>query len=263
MYHFETILQEEVLALKKLEVSVSKRLKNAPEGLLRISGKKGKFECYVKKAGDKKNGRYLRQAEISIAKALAQRDYDRELLHKVKKRIGIIEKFLKGYDETSLKRLYDKTHPFRREIIEVAEITDEEYVKRWESVRYEPMPFSEGVAEYYTERGERVRSKSEKIIADKLFLLGIPYRYEYPLIVSGVEKRPDFTILKMPAREVVYLEHLGKMDDMSYVENNVRKLQIYESNGIYVGVNLLITFETALKPLNTRELDKMLRRVFL
>ena len=50
---------------------------------------------------------------------------------------------------------------------------------------------------------------------------------------------------------------------MTYVENNVRKLQMYENNGIYIGVNLFITFETATKPLNTKELDKMLQCIFL
>lgn len=263
MHHFEAALREEVSALKKLKVSVSRRLEKASKGSLRISGKRGKYECYVKKEGDKKNGQYLKKSEIATAKALAQRDYDRELLQTVERRIKIIEKFLKGYHETSLKRLYGKTHPFRRKIIEVAEISDEEYVKRWENLIYAPMPFSEGMPEYYTEKGERVRSKSEKIIADKLFLLGIPYRYEYPLVVGDVEKRPDFTILKMPSREVVYLEHFGRMDDMTYVENNVRKLQMYENNGIYIGVNLFITFETATKPLNTKELDKMLQCIFL
>lgn len=235
MHHFEAVLREEVSALKKLKVSVSRRLEKELKGSLRISGKRGKYECYVKKEGDKKNGQYLKKSEIATAKALAQRDYDRELLQTVERRIKIIEKFLKGYHETSLKRLYGKTHPFRRKIIEVAEISDEEYVKRWENLNYAPMPFSEGM----------------------------PYRYEYPLIVGDVEKRPDFTILKMPSREVVYLEHFGRMDDMTYVENNVRKLQMYENNGIYIGVNLFITFETATKPLNTKELDKMLQCIFL
>lgn len=114
-----------------------------------------------------------------------------------------------------------------------------------------------------TERGECVRSKSGKIIADKLYSLGIPYRYECPpLLEDNIKIYPDFTILKMPAREEVYLEHFGMMDDVNYVDTTIYKLNTYEKNGIYIGVNLFITYETSTKPLNTRALDKIVREIF-
>ena len=123
--------------------------------------------------------------------------------------------------------------------------------------------FVDGDIEIITERGERVRSKSEKIIADKLFSLGIPYRYEYPLDLSGgVRVYPDFTILKLPEREEVYLEHFGMMDDTDYVEKVLYKLNTYEKNKIYPGVNLFITHETSKSPLNTRALDAILKKLF-
>ncbi len=114
------------------------------------------------------------------------------------------------------------------------------------------------------ERNERVRSKSEKIIADKLYSLGIPYRYEYPIILKGnVKIYPDFTILKMSEREEVYLEHLGMMDDMDYINSLLYKLDTYEKNGIYLGINLFFTYETSKNPLNTRALDDFLRKLFV
>ena len=117
--------------------------------------------------------------------------------------------------------------------------------------------------EIITERGERVRSKSEKIIADKLYALGIPYRYEYPLVLSGnIRVYPDFIILKLPEREEVYLEHFGRMDDEEYVESVMYKLSTYEKNRIYLGVNLFVTHETSKNPLNTRALDGMLKSLF-
>lgn len=70
---------------------------------------------------------------------------------------------------------------------------------------------------------------------------------------------PDFTILRMPAREEIYLEHFGMMDDYNYVETVMRKLNTYERNGIYIGVNLFITYETSRNPLNTRTLDGLIR----
>ena len=74
---------------------------------------------------------------------------------------------------------------------------------------------------------------------------------------------PDFTILKMPEREEVYLEHLGMMDDMEYINTFLYKLETYEKNGIYMGINLFFTYETSKKPLNTRVLDDFIRKVFV
>lgn len=116
---------------------------------------------------------------------------------------------------------------------------------------------------FVTEKGERVRSKSEKIIADKLYMMGIPYRYEYPLVLNnGVIVYPDFTILRMPRRQEVYLEHFGMMDDMNYVDTTLFKINSYEKNDIYLGVNLFITYETSRQPFNTKKLNEMFKLLF-
>ena len=52
------------------------------------------------------------------------------------------------------------------------------------------------------------------------------------------------------------------MDDINYVENMMFKLNTYERNGIYLGVNLFITHETSKIPLNTRTLDGLIRKLF-
>ena len=164
---------------------------------------------------------------------------------------------------TDLKEVYRKMNPYRRELLITHVLSDEEYIREWQSVEYEGKPFTDENQEIVTERGERVRSKSEKIIADKLNMLGISYRYEYPLVLEGnVKVYPDFTILKMPEREEVYLEHFGMMDDEDYVENVLFKLATYEKNEIYLGVKLFVTYETGKRQLNTRTLDKMLRKLF-
>ena len=53
-------------------------------------------------------------------------------------------------------------------------LTDEMYIKEWESVIFEGMDMASNPQEIFTERGEQVRSKSEKIIADSLYRNGIP-----------------------------------------------------------------------------------------
>ena len=53
-------------------------------------------------------------------------------------------------------------------------MSDKEYVNQWSAQIYSGKDFEEGQAEIYTEQKERVRSKSEKIIADMLYHKNIP-----------------------------------------------------------------------------------------
>ena len=106
-----------------------------------------------------------------------------------------------------------------------------------------------------TDRGERVRSKSELIIANLLSKEGIPYKYECPLRLKGFGTvHPDFTALRRNARREIYWEHLGMMDDPEYTARAVRKISAYILNGFYPGEDLIITAETNASPINIREL---------
>lgn len=267
MKTMENMVKEERKQLENMLEEAKMRLQTAPEGYLRISGKSRGVEYYYKNVDRKNrsndNGRYIKKREIEFAQRIAQRDYDAVLVKHTEKRIKAIETFLKNCDETNIKTIYEKMNPYRRELITPPIISDEEYIKQWQSVRYEGKSFVDNAQEIITERGERVRSKSEKIIADKLYTLGIPYRYEYPITLEGnIKIYPDFTILKMPQREEVYLEHFGLMDNSEYMDSVIYKLNTYERNGIYLGVNLFMTHETSKVPLNTRALDGMIKQLF-
>lgn len=85
---------------------------------------------------------------------------------------------------------------------------------------------------YRTDRGELVRSKSEWIIADKLHAAGIDYQYEQPLILGGVERLPDFTIVDDDSGVIWYWEHNGLLDNVEYRERWERKLAAYRGDGI-------------------------------
>ncbi len=273
----EKILQEEVLQLRDIAERARKRLERAPKGRLRIAKKQNQIEYYYKepeeegevgrddgkKVKENKNGRYMRKREMTLVKRLAQRDYDLCIIKKAEERIKAIEHFLESYDRTCLKKLYQKTNSYRKALIAPPVLSDEEFVRQWQAIEYKGKPFEDDENIILTERGERVRSKSEKIIADKLYALEIPYRYECPLVLSGgVKVYPDFTILRMPMREEVYLEHFGMMDDLEYVDTALYKLSSYEKNGIYLGVDLFVTYETGKRTLNTKGLDGLMRKVF-
>ena len=123
------------------------------------------------------------------------------------------------------------------------------------------MPY-EIVTEIYTNKGEQVRSKSEKIIADEMYRRGIPYHYEKQLVLNDRGKKvvlfPDFTAMNKETGRIIYLEHLGLMDQPEYCQNAARKLSLYERNGLLLGRDLLLLHESSAEPLNNRTLNQYL-----
>jgi len=83
-----------------------------------------------------------------------------------------------------------------------------------------------------TANGEMVRSKSEVIVADTLYRVGIKYLYEQPLrMADGSIRSPDFTIHRS-GRPTVYWEHLGMLDNAGYRADWEAKRVWYAEHGI-------------------------------
>ena len=262
----ENMLRKEVDELRSMIEYKEKNLKKVPKGSLNIDKKKDHVEYYYKSEKEKKinkKGRFIRKSEIDLARKLAQRDYDQAIVKNAKERVRAIESFLRRYNKTNLKSISEKLHPSRKALINNLILSDKDYIEAWQATSYTGKGFINDEQVIVTEKGERVRSKSEKIIADKLYMLSIPYHYEQPLhLANGISVYPDFTILKMPDREEVYLEHFGMLDDPDYMNKALYKIKSYENSGIYLGQKLFITHETSRNPLNTQNLDSMLRQLF-
>lgn len=108
-----------------------------------------------------------------------------------------------------------------------------------------------------TERGEKVRSKSEAIIANILYNLGLDYRYEYPIegqTQLGI-RRPDFVFFKQD-RKVCLWEHLGMLGDPDYRSRWQMKLGWYEANGFTQGIDLFITRDGSDGGLDSHQIRK-------
>lgn len=130
-------------------------------------------------------------------------------------------------------------------------------VQKWIAVEYVEKSFASDSAVIYSEKGQRVRSKSEKILADYLERHNIPYKYEKPLNLKGYGVvYPDFTFLSSKKGKEVYWEHEGMMDDPIYASAAISKIKTYEENGIYIGDRLILTFETKKSVLSTREIER-------
>ena len=252
-------LQKEKDQLSTVIRDTERRLKTAPEGQIRVVKHRKGYQFYLREQPSDTSGIYIPVSEKQKAIALIQKKYDQQILTAAQKQLTAIAKFLKEYQPGILKNIYELLPEVRKENIKPVEISDREYVEKWLSAEYPRKEFSEETPEHYTSNGERVRSKSEVMIADALRQAGIPYRYECPLELGQTTVHPDFTILRTSDRKLIYWEHLGMMDDPDYCRKAFQKLRKYEANGIYPGVNLIITMETAAFPINLSIIKSMIR----
>ena len=113
-----------------------------------------------------------------------------------------------------------------------------------------------------TRKGHMVRSKTELIIADKLFDAGLAYDYEKPLDGTARPGRifPDFSFVDA-AGDLVLWEHFGRMDDPQYVKGHEWKMQWYADNGFNVGKNLFLTQETLESGIDSTSLDSVIEMI--
>ena len=258
-------LKNTLNVLNKSIVMIRKSLKHAPSGSLRVSNTRKYPVFYHKEDHGDYLGTYLPRKDRDIAAALAQKDYDTKLLAALMKQQKALERFLKDYDPDVAMNVYEKLSKTRKGLISKHFLTDEEYVEQWLSVSYEHMGFDENDPEFYTPKGERVRSKSEILIADALIRNNIPYRYEYPVYneVGRPIGVPDFNCLNVRQRKDYYWEHLGKLGDANYANRNVSKLERYTLSEGFDASRLILTFETNEHPLNTRVIEEMIRHYLL
>lgn len=254
-------VSKEIKSLETAHNIARENLKLLPHGTLRCTSSNGSDQFFV-------DSKYMPKDMMNVIGGIAQREYLEKLIPTIEKELY----YLKGYDESQKEKRIEKVFynqcEARKRIVEPIMEPIESMVEQFMSEEYEPLEFDPNdKTELYSAKGERVRSKAERIIADELFRYNIPYRYEKPLLLTSwgetVTVRPDFTVLNVRTREKIIFEHLGMMDLMNYVEKNIPKLDMYERNGYLLGKNLICTHETSKVPLSTGVLDRYIETFFL
>lgn len=145
--------------------------------------------------------------------------------------------FIKDKYSSEFYRLIRKYYP---EFSNDWEVRQERLNQKYE--RCESDPISHNVA---TTAGIMVRSKSEAIIVDMLYSLGIPFVYEPKVVLSnGKVVYPDF-IIADPITGAEYMwEHLGKLEKQDYAARSYSKIIGLNELGWYLGINFIVTTET-------------------
>ena len=264
MEGFREMLMQEQTRLENIVRKTTEQLEDAPQGTLRLSSSKKWVQYYHFIPGKRKSGEYIPKTNDELIRRLAQKAYDEKILKLAEKRLSQIKKITKDYDEEGLEKIFLREHIERKKLIRSVEPTWEQRSEKWMSREYKRKEFQGDTPVILTDRGERVRSKSEKILADYFYRNGIPYKYECPLYLKGLGTvHPDFTFLSKKIKQEIYWEHDGRMDDPIYAQNAIRKIQAYQENDSYPGERLILTFETAKSVLDTKMIEKLVCRYLL
>ena len=256
-----TELEKRKAAIEFLIGRLQDDICSAPEGALRISRNRKGFQYYHRRTAQDPQGVYIKRKDNPLASALAQKDYDKKLLAALEKQLKAIDRFIKDYDPGAPVTAYEDLTEPRKQLVTPVFVSDEDYVKQWLNVHYEKLGFKKDDPGFYTDRGERVRSKSEVLIANELYRHGIPYRYEYPVCSDGIIiAAPDFNCLNIRLRKEYYWEHLGMIGNEDYANRNAAKLEKYTLAKDFDETSLILTFETGRHPLNTRVIEEKIMK---
>ncbi|MBO4766103.1 MAG: hypothetical protein J5532_02260 [Lachnospiraceae bacterium] len=253
----------ELLLIKK---SKEAALEKVPPGKIRVSRTMHGVQYYLRMDTSDKSGRYVRKNETTLIKQHLQKAYDEKVLKIFTAELQGLRVLLQKAENAvnKVRKAYSAYPAEVKKLITPVDVSDEDYIREWMEETYEGKPIPDYLPFWETKRKERVRSKSELNIANALADRGIPYKYECPLQLSNGETvYPDFTVLNVKKRKVLYWEHRGMMDDKEYAKGAVLRLKELMKEGLFVGEELIITEETSANPLGTNEIDAVIRRFLL
>lgn len=266
MEDYNMALQQRLNYLEYLIRTADKVIDSAPEGTLIAHTGRTSYQYYHRKNAQDTHGIYIPKKKIATAKKLANKDYWARIKEAALEEHAILMEAQIQINSFSNRAedVFMKLPNTRQNLLTPIWYTDEEFKEIWQAVEYEHKPFAPNDPEHYTDKKERVRSKSEALIANALTRHGIPYRYEYPVRIDRFTTlHPDFYCLNVKKRKEVIWEHFGSMDDSGYVNRNIFRPEEYEGLGYRLGETLIFTFETLERPLNTRTIEKRIENYLL
>ena len=276
MDELEKELRRKKAELELIKSNAERKLKNVQEGKIHVSKRKNTYQYYLKTKENSGNGQYIRKSNMKLIEALVQKEYESKVLKAVEDLQNDIEKLVEKYDSKILSDIYLKLPDGKKELVKPYVLPPDEYALKWEDeqnlmkellnkkqYRAEDIQYLHDLG-IVTEKGEYVRSKSEKILADKLYMMNVPYVYEVPLNLKGYGYiKPDFKVLNPYSKKEYLWEHMGMMGEDEYATNAVKKIETYSRNGYFEGKNLILTFETKEAPLNIKHVERIIKKYLL
>lgn len=235
----------------------------AIDGSLYIKREKHRIQFYHQRYIEgKATRRYIPLSDMDLARRLAQQSYNRSvknLLSSMKRKKMSNIDIDRAIDDVLLQLV-----PERRALITPIQPTLQEKLAAWKNRSYQGRSFRQDDPRIYTNNHERVRSKTEKIIADALEKAGVTYKYEAPLLMEdGATVYPDFTFFDPSGEKEIYWEHFGLIGDSNYMVNAVKKIRAYERNGFQLGRRLFATFEGGDLGPDYERIDDLIKKILV
>lgn len=259
-------LETQLNDINNLISVAEKNLKNSssvPEGIAKVSYCRGDVQYYLKKPGESRF-RYVHSSQRDEIKLIIQHDYDVTVYDILLNTRKAIISFLKKYNIDRIEKAYDSLGKGRKMLVDPIIPSKDDVIRKWYEGFVTDDNGFQSERQYFTEKGEKVRSKSEKILADIFNKHGIPYVYEPKLVLNnGHTVFPDFALLNIRKRKTVYWEHFGLISDPDYTVKCMAKLDEYERSGFVCGDNLIFSIESMNNPFYIRMMEKKIQLLLL
>ena len=254
------------------------QLAGLPSGRLRIekNGTRRKWFKVDTYADSSQRTIYIPKSDRHTAEQLALKKYLEDQLALLEEKLQVLKSFMDAWPPSA----YSAPMPEKgiSELLSPSLLKESQQTIEWISEEYEKCLDHPEALKIPTKSGLYVRSKSEGLIADTLYENHIPFRYEQALQLGGMKLYPDFTILHpgslaeiflretsqrdIAQRDIIIWEHFGLMDSAGYANNAKLKLSAYLDAHFIPGQNLILTFETRDKPLDSAYVAFLIRYHF-
>lgn len=258
--------ERRLIEIQEVLEGINKEQKNSPPGKLHMVRSKRRVQYYIRKEASDKSGEYIRKSESNIIKQYLQKWYNEKLEKILREEEATLKLFLQKSNNPiqKIQSLYSNLFHESKKYLNPVDVSEEDFVKEWLSIPYESKQIITEAPDFISDKGDKVRSKSELLIANMLYKYNIPYKYECPLILNnGQIIYPDFTVLDVKRRKIRFWEHRGMMDDRDYTKHTVMRMKDYQKSGYFLGDSVIITEETGAMPLGTKEIEQIIKYYFL
>lgn len=233
--------------------------KNSAERLRII--KKGKtFQFYKIEKG--KKSIYLPKKNWNEIKRLAQKSYEKKVVSKLERQIKLLKGTIKKLEIHNIEKVYERASNERKKLISPVTFPEELIKEKWEQIKYTKKEFWNNSTEFFTSKNERVRSKSELIIAECLIKNNILFHYEYPIKINNAVFYPDFCCYNINKRKNIFWEHFGMMDNLEYLNKAIEKIKFYQENNFQIGTDVVFTMESSSVPISSKQIEKVINLYF-
>lgn len=244
--------------IEKIIAGTRKWLTKAPKGNLRLS--KGQYYLVT----DKNDHSGVLIKDYRLVCDLATKQYYSKVLKEAETELSQIDKLIEIERKQPVAHIYSDMSKERRKLIQPVEKTIQERIKDWLEEKEISLPKKTGTRGITTLRGDLVRSQPEQRIADALYKAGIPYKYDVEFGYDNFKSYwVDFEVMNPNTGKKYYWEHLGMMDNGSYVAKNMEKLDYYASCGLYPCNDLILTFDDNNHKLSDKHIQRIIKDLLL